>query len=444
MTKKYVTFSFLALSAFVLSQAAAIGAEICGGQSLCPGYVVGRDNLDAALSKTWEGYPVKDIIPERVQWMMRNYDFRLRLKKEAPFTVHPGLIATTKKYNNRETVSIDPSTGELKNFVAGVPFPDIDASDPLAGTKIIWNLTYGSQMGNGFNWDMAFIFVDGLSGIERIQNWTFTRQRVDHRYLTDKVSLGSPEIFHRTLIYATSPHDIKGLGTFSIRYTTGKLDDIWAYIRTVRRVRRLSGGAWVDPIGGTDWLQDDLQLINAPPTWYSSFRLLGTKKMLFPVDSMGDLIADPKQRQSWRPNEASIDAQFPTYRFNSPPYWNFEDGWELKDLYIIEAIPPKYHPYQKKIAYFDKQTWMGVLAEVYDHKGEYWKTLNYPLVTLPSSDGAVDSKGNPAMVRAQSYGVSYDFQRMHASLFASKNLTVNDPVFDQVEMSYAVLEATGR
>src|SRR5215469_2948310 len=35
--------------------------------------------------------------------------------------------------------------GELETYLAGLPFPFIDPNDPQAGTKILWNFSYGPQ-----------------------------------------------------------------------------------------------------------------------------------------------------------------------------------------------------------------------------------------------------------------------------------------------------------
>ncbi len=36
-------------------------------------------------------------------------------------------------------MKISPDGREIFNYVAGLPFPNIDPNDPLAATKIMWN-----------------------------------------------------------------------------------------------------------------------------------------------------------------------------------------------------------------------------------------------------------------------------------------------------------------
>jgi hypothetical protein len=51
----------------------------------------------------------------------------------------PPYKAATERYSPQVSLGAD---GELKNYVAGLPFPLVDANDPQAATKIMWNFTF--------------------------------------------------------------------------------------------------------------------------------------------------------------------------------------------------------------------------------------------------------------------------------------------------------------
>jgi len=51
----------------------------------------------------------------------------------------PPYKAATEQYSPQVSLSAD---GELKNYVAGLPFPLVDANDPEAATKIMWNFAF--------------------------------------------------------------------------------------------------------------------------------------------------------------------------------------------------------------------------------------------------------------------------------------------------------------
>src|SRR5947207_980745 len=92
-----------------------------------PGDTITKENMDKAdnlliptiMSYVEHGIPIKVIAYRKVELP--------RLYKEA-----------TEKYANQ--VKISPDGREIFNYVAGLPFPNIDPNDPLVATKIMCNL----------------------------------------------------------------------------------------------------------------------------------------------------------------------------------------------------------------------------------------------------------------------------------------------------------------
>jgi hypothetical protein len=64
------------------------------------------------------GMPMKIVDYKKIEWP--------KAFKEA-----------TEKYSGQ--VKISPDGRDIFNYVAGAPFPQIDANDPLVGFKIMWN-----------------------------------------------------------------------------------------------------------------------------------------------------------------------------------------------------------------------------------------------------------------------------------------------------------------
>ncbi len=54
--------------------------------------------------------------------------------------------AATSRYSDQVKLS---ANGELRNYVAGLPFPDVGISDPQAGLKLIWNF-YWRWLGDDY------------------------------------------------------------------------------------------------------------------------------------------------------------------------------------------------------------------------------------------------------------------------------------------------------
>jgi hypothetical protein len=276
--------------------------------------------------------------------------------------------------------------------------------------------------------EFAFLFIDGKSGIERVQKWRYLRFFMKGRWgdQNKKLMYGDGSELHHTLLFATYPFDLKGVGTYTVRYDSPKYDDAWVYLRGVRRTRRLSGGSWMDPIGGTDQLQDDIAVFNANPTWYPNFKLLGKRTVL--------AIAHMKWR-CWNVNGKDTAEQFPALDSSQAPVWNPNENWEPREVWVIEATTPPDHPYSKKIIYMETKHPNLYFAEAYDRKGEFWKFINFGSLTLVGADG---SKTVPQMS-----GYTIDFQRNHSTVFFASPDSKTNTLDPPEAVTLGVLEKDG-
>lgn len=430
-----------ALPALAAEQAA------CKGDDLANFTVISKANIDAVKGKCFGGHRVGDMIPERMEWMMREQGFSIKAALPEPkkFAIPYRLRMATEKYKG--TSKIDPATKQLSGYVAGIPFPDLDLADPMAAYKLHYNHFYnrgGDHFGNTSpNANFSFTLIEGRSGIERIQDWNFSVYKLIGRVTGgDTHMVGDGSIFTKAILFAAAPFDVKGVGTFSIRYADGKMDDVWAYIRSVRRVRRLQGTAWVDPIGGTDELQDDFGLYGHP-TWYDNEKLLG-KVWAFGIDQTG---ADkPAAKRFPLVVEGKTNAEKYPLLKNEAPYWNVEDTWQPVENWIMEVTPPTYHPYSKRIIYFSADALRNNFSYAYDRKGDFWKVVYDGDGCYVTTDGFVDpDTGKPECVWYEQYGPSIDYQRRHATIYwVGSQLPMQPPGMKNDDFTYSILEAAGR
>src|SRR5436309_909616 len=70
-----------------------------------------------------QGMQMKIVPPQRLEWP-------------------PPYKTATEKYSPQVQLSSD---GRLTNYVAGLPFPTIDANDPQAALKAMWNFSFRPQ-----------------------------------------------------------------------------------------------------------------------------------------------------------------------------------------------------------------------------------------------------------------------------------------------------------
>ncbi len=243
---------------------------------IAPDTVLNAGNYESLKNETLGGRSLDSLLSDTQKWMVREKGLSMRLQ---PQWQAPGLPAdlkeTTDKY--RGQTQLDGANNRISGYTAGIPFPDIDVADPDAAKKIVWNNYLAGPIGYTSSADLGFALFSMDRGFERKNSWFYRRLYMSGRYGTAEATLDGGKEHYRQILYAYYPEDIRGLGTVTYRYMDGRLDDIFAYVKSVRRIRRLSGGAWFDPIGGTDLLSDEPWILSGYPGWSRRGRLPGGK-----------------------------------------------------------------------------------------------------------------------------------------------------------------------
>jgi hypothetical protein len=333
------------------------------GEELPEGTVISAANFDAVASDTFEGHKISDMIPESVKLLVVKYGLKMQLGHSRPIEVSPDYIEATKRYSGQ--TSLDSSSKKVVNFVAGVPFPSVNESDPDAALKLIWNQFYVApvlgdvqEVGN-----IQTYTVTAESGIERTFTMRGKQFRMEGRVSGGPATLGDGTIHKLQCDFFVAPRDTAGVGVFQMKYNDGRPDAVWAYVKSVRRIRRMSGGSWMDPTGSLDFLNDDSFLINSYPLWYKKYNYLGKRWVLTVVH---------------QPPRGKGGDSSSRYDFENWPHWNPTNIiYEPRQVHVIEAIPPAEHPYSKKILYMELYPYFPhfYFGEFYDKKNELWRVM---------------------------------------------------------------------
>lgn len=390
------------------------------------GTVITAANIDQLKDQTFEGHSIASLLTEKLEWRIRNSGMQMPLAASREVPLDPGWVAASQA--NAGKTSINREACRVDGWGAGAPFPEIDEKDPQAAEKILWNWHLGQLVGDvsqvpGY----TQLLVDGKKGVHAEPVAEFTRYTMKGRLTGDSTVEGDGSERGRQLLYFKSPSDMKGLGTYTVMYDSDKVNSVWAYIPAVRRVRQLSGGAWMDPVGSSDQLQDDLEIFNARPCWYPEYRLLGKRNILA-------VTASKQGADIWNKDGKSFAERYPVMDPN-PPYWNMTgNSYEVREVYVVEAITPSIHPYSKKVLYIDTQYPRIHYGEAYNRKGEFWKFMEFHSYSNPA-DGDIRT----------TVGAVIDFQRNHAtiSLIDTSTWRTN---FDAKasDFSLQALQAAGR
>jgi hypothetical protein len=415
------------LSKFLVSRTGislVVGVALCimavipaRAAELPPGTVINKANLDKVINDSFEGKTIKSMLLASQEYQIRNWGLQMKLRKSDVPKPSKGFIEATKKY--AKDVKFDPKTREVSGYKAGLPFPDIDINDKYAGDKVIWNWYYAQMWGSVQRYLHSWLLLNPETGLERRQDWywlrVFLKGRLENGGRNPVIGDGS--ILTKTLFFITAPYDLKGVGLFTVRYDSSKLEDTWVYVKSVRRTRRLAGGAWADPVDGLDTLSDEIGIINARPSWYKSFRVLSKKTIL--------VVANAKM--NWIKGAPSPQEEFPLVDLKNWPHWNpsTQNEWEPREVWEVEGIPPSFHPQSKRIMYVDTHYPLTYIGEGYDKDNKLWKYVQYmsgPVtranasqhragtVIPPPNDDEATSLGIPALA------LYVDFKRRHASV----------------------------
>jgi hypothetical protein len=425
---KKACFSIVALFLFSTVAQLAYSAELPAGT------IISKDNVDKIMNDTFEGHTIKGLLTDVVLMQIRDWNLKIKLQKLTPQKKDSRYDAATRKF--KETVKYDPATNECSGFQAGKPFPDMTADDPNFAAKLVWRFYYGARTGNTQHYPHSWLFVNSQTGLERIQEWYWLRfytKGILPNFAKGESPVVNDEYTSKTLFFVTAPFDLKGVGLFTLRYDSPKVEDSWVYVKSVRRTRRLSGGAWIDPIGGTDMLNDDLFMFNARPSWYKGFKMLGKKHVLVAANTSmryGETI-------DFNPAAKEPAKAYKMVDLENAPYWNpsNEVGWEPVEVYIIECIPPDFHPYSKKVVYMDARDPVMYMADCYDKAGSLWKFLAYTMTQRETIDGYI------AFFPCQ--GFNFDLKQRHASIFYSRGVVLDDPKITENNVTLGELRKAG-
>jgi len=169
-----------------------------------------------------------------------------------------------------------------------------------------------------------------------------------------------------------TPPSVKNFSVLAYRYLDPvKEDDMWLYVPALRRTLRAEAGQRSTPVQGLIQAPDDyVGGWNAKPSLFT-YEFVGEQKMLI----LSDLKIDIEKVRKTKYEEV---------------YFH-EEGWEVRDCYIIDITPkdPKY-PQSKKRLYMDKEaTSMIAYTDTWDRAGQKWKWFGGYYEQVEMADGVI-------------------------------------------------------
>ncbi|HWJ41481.1 MAG TPA: DUF1329 domain-containing protein [Candidatus Limnocylindrales bacterium] len=309
------------------------------------------------------------------------HGFRMRVIPERRVEWSQGFQHATEKYAAQ--VSLD-SDGYIKNYIAGMPFPLIDATDSAAATKIAYNWHMGPFMPDDFSiapWSSNAYASDPANALKIVPNSDrdyaceqFEFLRFAHRTDVDP----RPTIGDNAMGVEWKAKCSRWAGDFSgtasegagiwVRYLDAKHpDEFFSFNEASRRVRR-SAVNLAYPNESCRGCHQPFWAYALPKTENYQYRLLGTTVIL------ACLAADDE------PAGFKSGAQGLTLG---------EEPFELRHAYILEMrprFPEGASAALRTVVYIDSEVYVWLAAEFYDSTALTASAI--PLWRMrPSSEG---------------------------------------------------------
>jgi len=300
---------------------------------------------------------VKDLVSPGLEWCIR-HGFPVTIVPTRRIEWPRAYREATERYAAQ--VRLSPDGLRVDNYVAGLPFPNIDPKDPQIAHKVMWNwgythLTTDDVDVRNFDADTGAIADHGPMTVERHFLLDHFRRLfwTGRLYVDPKPEKPNPNGYRaqQGLYPILEPFDLKGVGGLGNRYIDpAKQDDSWLYLPSLRRVRRLSTAQRSDALFGQDTDQDSFYGYSGHIAWMD-FRYLGERDVIGVYHG----------------------AHYPA-KWDEKVDWAFDEGWEKRRVHVVEGVSklPQY-AYGKRVIYIDKEAWVIPFSDIYDRSGELWK-----------------------------------------------------------------------
>ncbi len=205
------------------------------------------------------------------------------------------------------------------------PYPGISADDLM---RIHYSVKY-TKFAEDYK-GIGFVKMINKKGFTRTRDWGRYRILLNKR---------SETVDYKDLVVILGPQNIKGLSVLTWTYLDPKKDqDVWLWLPSLRKIRRVSQSEADDPFMGTEFTTEEM----STRKWEDeTYKMVGEKKF-------GGYTA----------------------KFNDKTYY------KDTECYVLEAVPKrKEWYYSKRVVWLDKGFAGLVFDEVYDPAGRKWKTF---------------------------------------------------------------------
>jgi hypothetical protein len=278
----------------------------------------------------------------------------------------------TEKYSKQVSLQKVPNGSyTIKGYVAGMPFPNLDQSDPLVGYKLMYDVYFAYHVPIQVGDHIQVIDTDRYANVSLLHALTVSYQWMAITDAGYPMNIpGNGGVYFSGLAEQLDPEQIKYVTAVNFTFIDpNRFPESYVFLPSIRRALRLSSAARCAPFQGQDFNNDDTTPTPLPPTWFSA-KYLGLKPMLEFV------FADNQVQQSIdRKNWDTTQGNF------IPKAKLFGASWQLRQTYTLEMSRlPQYmrgYCYARHQEYLDKEQDQQMGWVSWDQNNKYWRDL-YP------------------------------------------------------------------
>ena len=342
-----------------------------------------------------------EVLPPEILKYVQAGDFAIAVQETTDMPLREEYVkATLGNYGKAEL-----GDGELKGYVAGLPFPLIDPQDPKAGEKVAWNHRYRDRGETTQYWPT-----------NEFRNSSGAAERTESFYVAFMFGMHRPEpgynheqwekegVFHKRYMRTLSPADVEGTQVLTLFPDKDTLtNEQWVYDPKTRRTRKVAYNQY-QAAGGGELLMEDTGGFSGYIHFYE-WKYLGERVVLAP---------------------GPIKATEPTW--GGRGNWYPVDPWELRRAVVVEARPKESHPvYSHRVLYVDLQTYVVLYALAYDRESDHQRT--FLMVYFHPEFNPWNNKVWVPQTAAQP---SIDYQRERAAIFQTHKVVQNEPLEEKM------------
>jgi len=351
---------------------------------------------------------IKDELPPSYYFRVKEWGHTFKIKLEdSPahdFKPSKSYMEATKK-NIGGKVKIDPKMGLINYYDhGGMPFPN-----PKNGVELGWNIRW-YYTGDDFGYPYTMHLIDAKGRERKVKgdwhqiHWAGRTDLEPFGQLPNPKGISMKEVF-----WQLYPYEMKDSVVLNIRYFDAqKNDDMWIYIASMRRVRRMSTAQRCDSFVGSVNNWDDIRICNSKP-YAMTYKLLGKKNIYIGKNQKDNPEYNVK---SYGQSTNEVLEKWPVY------------------ILELKSKDPNYS-YGNKIIYVDVETCKPIVCEMTDRKGRPWKMINMPQRMLSDRMDCV------------AYDV-YDLQSRCASLYDLHALDIMNKNPEPEIFTIAYMKKVGR